>query len=219
MSPSFVLHLTIFTCIVFSMLTDYEIYRERLLKNSQWNQTCLESTYKGRSQSGYALVKINKTTIGAHRLSWLIHHGKIPQGMWVLHKCDNPLCINVEHLWLGYPKDNTRDMITKNRDNFHGKRKYSQQIVAKALELRSKNMTYKRIGQVLNLSTTSINNFFRRTSSTETVKDFYGKPKYSQEIIDSACEMRRNGIACKEIQKILNIPKRTLTRIFNKHYK
>jgi len=201
------------------MLINYAIYRDRLLKNSQWNQSCLESTYRARSKSGYALVKFNKTCIGAHRLAWLIERGSIPEGMWVLHKCDNPLCINIDHLWIGYPKDNTLDMISKNRANFQGMKKYSDEIVAKALELRSKNVTYKMIGQLLNLSTSNINNFFRRTSSVDKVKDFYGKPKYSLETIQSACDLRSNGIPCKEIQKILNIPKRTLTRIFNKHYK
>jgi len=54
----------------------------------------------------------------AHRYSWIIHFGKIPNGMYVLHKCDNKLCVNPNHLFLGTSQDNTQDMIRKNRHNY-----------------------------------------------------------------------------------------------------
>ena len=60
------------------------------------------TTYKGK----------NWTT---HRLMYYLTKGKIPQKMCVLHKCDNPLCINPEHLFLGTQGDNMRDMHQKKR--------------------------------------------------------------------------------------------------------
>jgi hypothetical protein len=51
----------------------------------------------------------------AHRAAWILKRGPIGPEILVLHSCDNPSCVNVDHLFLGSPKDNTDDMVAKRR--------------------------------------------------------------------------------------------------------
>lgn len=69
-----------------------------------------------KKSAGYGRFSLGYSGIGAHRLSYLMHHGNISKGMNVLHKCDNPICVNPEHLFLGSYSDNARDMNSKNRN-------------------------------------------------------------------------------------------------------
>lgn len=56
----------------------------------------------------------------AHRISWQLHNGEIPAGLWVLHHCDNPPCVRPDHLFLGTAQDNVDDSIRKGRRTTRG---------------------------------------------------------------------------------------------------
>lgn len=99
-------------------------HRERLpLKQRFWKR--VEKLDSGcwiwtgsKNVGGYGLVgsggKGGKYLL-THRYSYTIHKGEIPQGMYVMHSCDNPSCVNPDHLSLGTPKDNTLDAKNKGR--------------------------------------------------------------------------------------------------------
>lgn len=69
----------------------------------------------GAMRNGYGCMKINGKVVDAHRVSYQLYKGEIPEGKCVLHKCDNPKCVNPDHLFLGTKKDNYDDAISKKR--------------------------------------------------------------------------------------------------------
>ena len=68
-----------------------------------------------RFRTGYGALRISGKTETAHRVSYRLNVGPIPEGLWVLHRCDNPGCVRPDHLFLGTRLDNVADMDAKGR--------------------------------------------------------------------------------------------------------
>lgn len=71
--------------------------------------------WKGATSSGYGIINIDYEPVRAHRVSLELDSGDIDN--WALHKCDNKLCVNPNHLYDGTPKDNSRDASKLSRDD------------------------------------------------------------------------------------------------------
>ena len=87
----------------------------------------------GQAMQGYGAIYLWGYMRVAHRVSWEIHYGTIPDGLCVLHHCDNPPCVNPEHLFLGTNYDNILDKMLKDRSGKKLKRKQIREIRASTL--------------------------------------------------------------------------------------
>ncbi len=88
----------------------------------------------GATGTGYGALYVNGRTINTHRIMYELAIGPIPNSLWVLHHCDNPLCVNPAHLWLGTHADNMKDREAKGRANHckgehHGRAKLTKNQV------------------------------------------------------------------------------------------
>ena len=83
------------------------------------------------NEDGYGTTSYKGRQFKVHRLAYTLKYGEIPEGMVVMHQCDVPSCINVDHLMLGTVKDNVIDMARKDR---HGKISLKRKVVSEIVE-------------------------------------------------------------------------------------
>jgi hypothetical protein len=113
-----------------------------------------------RFDDGYGSFYGRAHILRAHRLSYELTYGPIPEGMWVLHRCDNPLCVRPSHLFLGTNHDNVRDRIAKGR-GVKGERSPNAKLnAAKVKEIRrlfaKGGWTYTSLGRKYSVTRATI---------------------------------------------------------------
>jgi HNH endonuclease len=122
---------------------------------------------RGRHHDGYGAFFYEGQRVYAHRLAWQLARGEIPKGLLVLHRCDNPPCINPKHLFLGTRRDNALDRDKKGRNvtssgEKNGSAKLSESDVVKILEGLSQGETRRALARRFDISPSMVTNIYSR---------------------------------------------------------
>lgn len=117
---------------------------------------------------GYGRVYFRGKYVPAHRVSYILSHGEIPEGMLVCHSCDITSCINPEHLWIGTNQDNSNDMKKKGRHHVPrgAKSPHSvlteEQVIEIRRQARDKKLTQTEIGRSFGISQSHVAHIIKR---------------------------------------------------------
>lgn len=110
---------------------------------------------------GYGYFFIEGKDGYAHRFSWEHHYGPIPEGLCVLHRCDNRMCVNPAHLFLGTRADNQQDAADKGRmphGEAHWATKLTEAQVMEVVGLLASGQSHSSIARVYGVSRQAITN-------------------------------------------------------------
>ncbi len=125
------------------LLPDFsQSHEARVIANIQaWSWSGCWEWGGWRDDGGYGRLKVAGRKWRAHRIAWLFWRGEIPEGLCVLHRCDNPPCCNPVHLFLGTQADNISDCVAKGRQvHFRGEDHVRAKLTwAKVREIRARH--------------------------------------------------------------------------------
>lgn len=206
-----------------------EVERTGIIARMAWGIKANAATgcwewQKGRNRQGYGKIKALGKDWQAHRLAWTVHRGAIPPAFGVLHHCDNPGCVNPDHLFLGTAQDNVDDLLTKRPDVFANngppKRvpvnrvareslpgvqrpprvpKWDPAKVAEAVQLRAGGMTLAEVKNKTGVPVATIT----KAATDAGIGDVRRWPK---ERIDRALQMLVAGKKLREVAAELDCP-------------
>ena len=122
----------------------------------EW-QRCLD-------KDGYGKLVFKGKSYQAHRFSWIVTYGDIPEGQCVCHKCDNPRCINPDHLFLGTHSENIQDAVDKKRMvpcfQYRPKRTNTKLDVSQIAEIRKlyaeKQLSHRQLAKMFGVCRSNI---------------------------------------------------------------
>ena len=131
------------TLEVYETKSEAKTIKGRLLeKCQQMPSGCWEwQAERLKRQCAYGMFWLNGKRQRAHRVSYEVHKGPIPEGIDVLHKCDNPPCINPDHLFLGTRAENCQDAASKDRFPLNEKHHNTKLSVDEVHAIRSSTLT------------------------------------------------------------------------------
>ena len=153
---------------------------------------CLE--WQAAKSNGYGRIGTDsKKTETASRLAWKLKHGDVPRELHVCHHCDNPSCVDVEHMFLGTDADNSADMVSKNRQ-CKGERKSA---IMKRVACRGERM--------------------REIARANAIRGERNKwAKLTEDDVRTVFKLRANGLLMKDIGSSLGVKINCISRILSR---
>ena len=124
-----------------------------LNNNSCWEWTACHNLKR------YGLFYFSNKMYSAHRIAYMIERGNIPEEMFVCHRCDNPTCVNPNHLFIGTYLDNVRDRDIKNRNakgSKQSKAKLTEEVIPVIRELLREGFSQQNIAYKYGVSQVQI---------------------------------------------------------------
>lgn len=110
--------------------------------------------------NGYPSMRKNKIHILAYRYSYELKYGQIPLGMNACHKCDTPMCVNPDHIFIGSQSDNIRDMVLKKRNRTGENASWSKLKQCQVNDIRKEygegNISHRKLAERYNVSYSAI---------------------------------------------------------------
>lgn len=177
-------------------------------------------THKGYGQMGGG-SKRGDYIKPAHRISWEIHFGPIPDGLWVLHKCDNRKCVNPDHLFLGTVLDNTRDMDSKGRGARGIKHPITKLNEEQVLKIKSSTDPITTLAERFNVTPGLIRQIYKGIiwkgcgENTRVIEN----PRPVKLTQNDANEIRKlcTTISRRKLARMFGVGKTTILNVINGH--
>lgn len=172
-----------------------------------------------RNPQGYGVLRLMGRPFRAHRLSWELNRGEIPPRLLVCHKCDNPPCVNPDHLFLGTHRVNSADSATKGRQG----KKLSEQNVKEIIDLYNYGLSQKDISKLYGVVPSTINYILNGTDWSGIHRDFkttnlnnFGRPREYEQLNEKIPEMYKEGFTVREIAHLTGMSKSTAHRMIRR---
>lgn len=118
----------------------------------------------GKNGYGNTTLGGRNSVVAAHRAAWIDAHGAIPEGMFVCHRCDVKLCVNVDHLYVGTPKQNSEDSVMRGlhpRGTRFGHAVFTDDLVRLVRSYKSNGWKSTQIGKAVNRDPSHIRRVLR----------------------------------------------------------
>lgn len=163
----------------------------------------------GSCSAGYGTFRFNDRENSSNRVAWMLSFGPIPDGLWVLHRCDNPPCCNPRHLFLGTCGDNVRDCIAKGRGNRARGERSARYTHPETTARGERNGTHTHPERIARGNKSGA----RLHPETHARGERQGSAKLTESDIRTIRQMRSDGLFLREIARQFGIGTSQVRRI------